>query len=68
MAISKTNQGKAIKRALRASGMSQGEFSRHLGVSPAHISKVINGTRRLSFKHMLDVSRILGISLEALLS
>jgi len=68
MAISRNNQGKAIKRALRTSGMSQGEFSRRLGISPAHVSRVINGTRRLSFKHMLDVSRMLGISLETLLS
>lgn len=63
----KNRQGKAVLKAIRAAGMSQGEFSRRLGVSPSYTSRVIAGTRRFGITHIAAVSRILSVPLETLL-
>lgn len=56
-----------IARAIRAARMSQGEFSRKLGVAPSVTSRVINGERDFGLKYIAAIADILGLTLEELL-
>jgi transcriptional regulator with XRE-family HTH domain len=62
-----SKQSRTIKRALKARSMSQAAFSRRVGISESHTSKVVNGTRRLGIGKVLGIARALGIPVEELL-
>lgn len=63
-----TKQLKAIKRAMAIRGWSQGELARQLDYSPAHISRILNGTRRIGARRIIGASKLLNIPVEELLS
>ena len=51
---------------LRRNGMSQRELAGKLGITEGALSKIINGSRRPSWRLALKIARLMDIHLESL--
>ena len=63
----KTPMGRTIVKVIRKRNMTQEQLRRLCGVSSSVISRVINGKRIPSWKCVLKISEVLGISIIELL-
>lgn len=57
-----------LSRTLSRRGMSQTEFARVAGVSPAYVSRVLGGNENLSIKTLVKLTRSIGASLNVSVS
>lgn len=68
MAIEYKVIGRHIRTARRNKGLTQEELAEMLSMSPAHFGKVERGERAINLQRLGELSAILGISLESLIS
>jgi transcriptional regulator with XRE-family HTH domain len=57
----------SLPAALRAKGWTQNELARRLGISKAHVSNMMSGRVTPGKKLALKISRLLDVSLHALI-
>lgn len=57
-----------ISNILSCKGLSQADFAKVAGVSPAYISRVLGGNENLSIKTMVKLTRAIGASLDVSVS
>ena len=55
-----------LRRTLRERRISQNKLARELSISPAYLSRILGGKRRLGIENGLRIARLLGIPLEDL--
>jgi len=60
----KINIADWLRKKIEEAGISQAELSRLSGISPTHITKVLNGERGLSGHSLMAISKALGTSPE----
>lgn len=51
---------------MRERGVSQNALARELSISPAHLSRILSGKRRLGIDNAMRIARILGVPMESL--
>lgn len=54
-----------LRRAREAQGLGQKELATRLGRPQSYISKIETGDRRVDLVEVLDICRVLGVQLEA---
>lgn len=45
-------------------GVSQNVLARELSISPAHLSRILSGKRRLGIDNAIRIAKILGVPME----
>ena len=58
---------KLIQEWLKANGKTQAWLANQIGMSPALLSQVMNGNRKLQTKYMISTAKVMGIPLDQLL-
>lgn len=58
---------KLIQEWLKANGKTQAWLASQIGMSPALLSQVMNGNRKLQTKYMISTAKVMGIPLDQLL-
>jgi len=62
--LMKINVADWLRKKIEEAGITQAELSRLSGISPTHITKVLNGQRGLSGHSLMAISKALGTSPE----
>lgn len=52
-----------ITRALRINGITNSEFAKLLGVTPANVTRYLSGKANFELKTLVDIEQVLGINL-----
>jgi transcriptional regulator with XRE-family HTH domain len=55
---------KQLRSILKKRGITQRELAAEIGISPAQLSLILKGTRRLSVNKVIQLSKITGIPIE----
>lgn len=64
--LMKINTADWLRKKIEEAGITQAELSRLSGISPTHITKVLNGERGLSSRSLMAISKALGMPPELL--
>jgi len=57
-----------LKTVLRLLGQTNRDVERHLGLSGSYMSRLFSGDIELRFQHIVDISRVLGLTPEELVT
>lgn len=53
-----------LRQRMQERGVSQNVLARELSISPAHLSRILSGKRRLGIDNAIRIAKILGVPME----
>lgn len=65
--IVRPDAGKILNQEIKKHGLKQGYVAEQIGITPAYLSQIVNGSRKMSTDIAVRASIVLGVSLDIFL-
>lgn len=65
--IIRHNAGDVLNQEIKKRGLKQGYVAEQIGITPAYLSQIVNGSRKMSTNIAVRASIVLGVSLDIFL-